>query len=709
MTHPSDQVYRFRSLAHWGRGHAEGLVFGTGDDASLSTLTNLEAHLWAEPQGDTDIVGFGFDVGNRLIWMTSDGGLWAWSNGFVVLLARVAQHLADNPIAIIWGQLSGWIASADSLHRIDVKTGDRTGNFARRDWRTVGVVPDKCDGVIVLELHNSGAPYELRQIRSDGVARQLPIKTELCDVVAMARRNKSAPLQIVDIGDADWRVLALTIGDDEPRISTFHLDKDRRPTANLTMDGPHRLAFVTQDGAIFSASHGVLEPAQKVHCVGPVVDLTHWNGALFAATATGVYRVDAEPLAGAAQLAHYLSPVLHSPPGDTRSGWQRADLMADMPEGAQIRIRSRSFDNPYDVADYQDMMRNDPGNPMLKRGWDEEWASVHNGVGSPEIARHYLGADKSDDAEEKRPYIALRIDISVPACVTPVRLTGLDVFYPDRSLIEELPDIYQTGDAGETKFRRMLAPMQALADEINDLIGSTLVRIDPEQTDALWAGFLLSWLGHGGFVGLPEDLRKSLLSALPDVLPRRGTMTGLRAALTALAPDGFSVEDPSRRPDLWVLPIADDPNGARLGCDTATVGHHPQALQLDDCCGPPLGLAVLERSCLDPALLTQPCSTELVIRFYGASAEDRIGPFADRIARHFLPANTRARFEFGGSPKGRRLGDDPNQEDGNPLIVLDQGTEQEAGRWALPRVGPGTERQTETVEAAVLDGTLILK
>ena len=479
---------------------------------------------------------------------------------------------------------------------------------------------------------------------------------------------------------------------------SYATDSARTPTRAVTMDGPGRLVFSAGDRAVFSAAEGLLEPRIDIdgpNSMGPIVDLLSLDSRLFAATAEALYLIVEASEAAAALTARYLTPVLRSPLGE-RQGWQRADLFADLPEGAQVTIRSRGFARRLDAKHYQELLHASPADSFVTTGWSESTASIHNGTGEPGPLRHFLG-DVRDE------FLALNIHISLPAGAPSIRIERLDVLYPDRSLIEDLPEVYATGGAGEVKVRRMLAPFQALADEIDDLIGAAVRRVDPEAADDLWAGFLLGWLGHAPFSGLPPDLRRALIKALPEILPRRGTLAGLSRVMQALAPRGFRIGDATLGPDIWVLPRADDPAGARLGCDTAAARHRPEPLVLGGCLR--LGAAILSRTCFNPNS-THSCAADVTVHVYGgAAAEAEIGPFAERNSRAFVPANTRARFVFGAAPPPDTLGTEPSDDH---LLTLDAGSDPRLGAWTLPVTGPGAERGPRTLDEAVLDGSLIL-
>ena len=77
MTHPSDVVYRFTTLAHWARGTSEGLVFGA--DAGGSVL-QTPAQLVACPVGRVSsgeiTTAMARDAMGRPMWLTGRGIRW---------------------------------------------------------------------------------------------------------------------------------------------------------------------------------------------------------------------------------------------------------------------------------------------------------------------------------------------------------------------------------------------------------------------------------------------------------------------------------------------------------------------------------------------------------------------------------------------------------------------------------------------------------
>lgn len=706
MTHPADRVYRFNSLSQWAQGSSTGLVFGAAGGGVFQTRARINAQPVARISRDETITALATDPAGRPLWLTDTGILWVMAEPGPVQIADLPDALARKARRLLWGQNIGWIVAGGDIIRLDVRTGNRLGSFAQTGWRVVDAVLDRCDGAIVVEVRarDGGTQARLREIRPEGHARVLLDLGDVGEVVAAARFDRQSPIHVF-AQSTGWQTFEIN-GHDITATHNYPDDPVRRPARQVAMTARRQMVMVAPHAKILRAAFGLLEPVQEIDDLpenSSLIDLLWANGTLYAATAGRVYALLPSETDVPARAATYLGPVLHSPIGD-RSGWLRADVTADVPAGARVILRHRAFDTALQADTYRDALRDEPDGPLVRDGWADSEASTHFGTGENELLRHYLG-------QVTQEYLALRIDMSLPACAAPLRVHRMSVYYPNRSLIEELPAIYRGGGPSERQMRRMLAPFQALADEIDDLIGDSVRRVDPATADDLWTGFLLHWLGHEGFVRLDPARRRGLLQALPEVLGLRGTLAGLARVLDELAPQGYSIEDDGLTPDVWVLPDARDPAGARLGRETRAARHAPQPLTLGGCL--PLGEAVLKHACFDPASIARRCHGRVTVHIYGGDvAETALAPFTDRILRAFVPAHTHISFQFGATPpahaleRGRSLRPD---NDPSSLMTLNTGTSRTLNEWRLPDAGKIVRDDPATLNSAVLDGALILQ
>lgn len=696
MTHPLDRLYRFETPDQWGAGVAQG--FSVGPTAGLSLPRTYRATRWpGSGRGDAG-ARLARDPGERLVWLRPDGTIWTGDGAVVLRLGTIAWGLASDANLFLRGQRTDWVAGGGDLVRLDTETGARLGSFRASGWRVASAVQDVCDGTIAVEIGPDRA-LRLRRIRADGATEIVATDLIAEGHVSAARSVLDDAIWMVDVPDqGPWRLIRADLSG---AVDVWRFDQEDRPLPGspvaLAPDGG--VLLVAQDGVrLLAAGPGrvgrATEPGTRPEdgCgLGRIHDLARDADGVVAATETGLWRLAEEDGAGPPARAVWLSPVLHSPLGERR-GWQRADLDAVLPQGGEITVSARGFETLAD-ADTALAAWRAGGDASDDTGWDGR--SRHMGLpgGGPLACRHYLGEIPSE-------FLILRITVTVPARSGPAGLRALRVLYPDRSILEALPAIYRNGGRSERQMRRALAGFQATIDEIDDRISAAVQRADPATADDLWTAFLLHWLGHGELARLPSDVRRALLADLPEIMGLRGTLAGLTRVMEILAPGGFSIEDGGLAPDDWLLAAAGDPAGARLGRDTRAAHTAPVPLALGKCTA--LGAHVLGRGCTEAG--SGPCSSDVVVRVPGGA--DRIGPFADAIARSFAPAHARLHFAFGAHDPSPSLGAAPPLGD----LMLDSGGGRALGDWALPGAGTRADPEQDVVLGeATLDGTLTLE
>ena len=716
MTHPLDRVYLYDTPEQWGAGWSAGLRRGTG--GGLQTPGALSVERLSGTTSEDGGALLARDPAGRLLWLRQDGTLLRLANGARVTVARLAADMAADAVRLLWGQRTGWIVAAGQLFRIDTGSGAATGTFSSPHWHVVDAVADECDGVVAVEIRRTtsqeaDAPDEvrLRRIRADGPVHPGPVRHPIMrghDLRAARRLDHGRALLVISAPDKGaWSVLALSLDGAATDLGRFPGDGEEVPGGPLALSGDGRLTLAGPDRrSVFAVDAGRIEPGEPLEpqdAFGPVRDLIDDGEALVVATAAGLFTLRRNPESAPARHASWVSPVMRSPIGDRR-GWQRADLVATLPKGAEITIAARGFGAPSAAVAASEAFREGSQRILDDAYWAGAGLSLHRGTGRQERLRHYLG-------EIDEEYLLLRITVSVPACRGAARLDRLRVLYPNRSLIEMMPAIYRAGDQSERQVRRALAGLQAMIDEIDDTISDATRRLDPDRSDALWTGFLLHWLGHGALARLPLPDRRGVLKALPGIMARRGTEAGLARLLDVLAPGAYSIEDAAAGPADWLLSGACDPAAAQLGRTTRAGHTDPDPLRLGRCHGSAataLGSYRLGRGCGGET--TQGCSSAVTVRFFGgADLETRLAPFLDPIRRLLAPAHTRLNFVFGDhrpeaglatGPDAPRLG----------TMTLDTGGSRSLGDWALPGhdTGPDHPEDDAVLDRATLNGSLTL-
>ncbi|MBF9031633.1 hypothetical protein HKCCE3408_14625 [Rhodobacterales bacterium HKCCE3408] len=695
MTHPLDRVYRFETAAQWGAGDALGLRrIGA---AGLSTPGSLRAaRLGGTSAADANAI-LARDTGGRVLWLLADGRLQRLSDGLPVTVAVLPPDAARGAVRLIWGQRTGWLVTGDGgLARIDSASGSETGRFEAEGWHIADAIADRCDGVIAVETR--GDLFRLRRIRDDGEVHPDRPEHPLSGSIRAARDlHDGAATLVITEPDGHWRVVSMPPDGSLPETPVHRTDP--RPAAGgpvaLSSDG--RLTLVTPDRrAVFPVAEGRGEPVTQPEpgCTfGEITDLIATREGLVAATTEGLFALTFEDTETPPRRGLWLSPVLRSPLAE-RSGWQRADLTAHLPEGAELRISARGFDTATAAGEARDAVLAGPLNHAEALAWEPEPPTRHPGRGAVAQYRHYLG-------EIGAEYLVLRVEITVPAGRGPARLDRFRVLYPNRSLIEMLPAIYRDGGRSEKQMRRALAGVQAMIDEIDDRISEGAARIDPETADDQWTGFLMHWLGHGALARLRPADRRAVLTALPALMQARGTRAALARLLEILAPGAWAIEDAAEGPATWLLSAPDDPAGPRLG-DATRIGHTaPKPFRAGACTR--LGDHALGTGCGGEAE-SAGCGARVVVRLFGTSVVARLRPFLDPIARLFAPAHTRLDWKLGDHRPGPGLG-----AVGLGAITLDSGGSRALGAWPLPVSDPTDPSDSAPVlDRAVLDGTLTL-
>ena len=697
MTHPRDKVYRFATADQWAAGSADGfLPVDRGEAAALVTAGEpLATPLAGAQRGDANAL-LAQDVDGALFWMRADGTVWRWQDNEAFRVGRISPDFARDARRFLWGQNFGWVLTETAVVRLDVSTGTRLGAFDDAIWNADAIVADICDGVIIVERNPGSGAVRLRRVRTDGRAQIINTALVSIGPLLAGRNVEEGGVFVVLRGDVGWHIARQPL--DGGKAAVEAIQPPPKPGSALAaVTAGSAMVTDSTGNRVFSVGLGHIGPVQEPltddDCaIGRIRDLIWIADELVASTDVGLWTINSQHALASAQTATWVSPVLMSPPGEPQ-GWQRADLRMHLPAGGQVMISAHGFDTQSAAHDaLDDVLTTDPA---TRTSAVMDPPSRHNGVGDM-TCRHYLG-----DLVGK--YLILRVQVTLPPCSGAARLDALNVLYPNRSLIEDLPAIYRDDPVSAGQMRRTLAGFQALVDEIDDAITAVTSRLDPKKTDALWSKFLLQWLGHGELSRLLPPKRQALLRRLPDIMRMRGTLPGLIGVMDVLAPGAYQIEDSGTMPDAWLLPISGDPAGARLGQATRVIHTDPMPLALGGCTK--LGAHVLGEVCGGAA--PPDCSADVTVRITGGPAlEAQLRPFTDAIARVFAPAHTRLNFLFTDHVPANRLGFGP----GLGSITLDESLSRALGQWELPDAGTRASPEVPAVlDHATLNGNLVLE
>jgi phage tail-like protein len=238
-----------------------------------------------------------------------------------------------------------------------------------------------------------------------------------------------------------------------------------------------------------------------------------------------------------------LTPLLFSPDREDKRRWLRVEATADLPEGSTLEISWIATDKDVVLRDRLKAMASDdsvPANQVVAKLLNE-----------PELHRGqtvFHGAAHSQEQSEKTVYSAKLFDVKeryLWVCVSLTAASGgrlpvlseLNVFYPGRTLMENLPSIYQREEEQPDSFlRAFVGVLETTTQGLDRRIGSMGSRLHPVTATEPWLDFIARWLGVPWDDALTLKQKRAIVMRAPDIAKGRGTRAGLEALLEALIP-----------------------------------------------------------------------------------------------------------------------------------------------------------------------------
>lgn len=370
-------------------------------------------------------------------------------------------------------------------------------------------------------------------------------------------------------------------------------------------------------------------------------------------SATSRQAVEIEPQEGIV-----LTPTLISP-RDRGASWQRVRITAQLPAGTALRVRVAASEDD-DLAHRVAGIAARPELSATQRlsaiygllPWDDSLEAVL----APPDDPLKLGSFDVLLENVAAPYLWLALHLHVPPTSRAATLQALEVRYPARSWIEDLPAVYRSEPKRAAELRRFLAVLETLFDSLEEFIDRLPERLMATNDNPIWHDFLLGWLGLPVPPELPAQRKREFLVEAPELLRRRGTPWALERALRIVTGRVVRIMDYGGDPLPWLL----NGEGIQLGRNTLLI-------RLDR-----LGFALGREARLgrDGLGLMVPSTSERVAqRTQALRIEVDVEPGDDTASRasiaavidHFLPAA--CRYEVSMAPsgrpgQGRRLGRD---------------------------------------------------
>jgi phage tail-like protein len=561
--------YRFDRPAHWAICGRDGFVTD-GDGLLVAGGERWQAI--AHGTADRDPIAATVAPDGATYWVRRTGELVRHADGSAATLGRLGDFGAASSIAsfLAVGSDRVWLLHDESLSIYGLPDLRPLGTQPVGPARAMGL---GTDGAWCLIAPDSGG-WRWRQVDAAGGSRRPDVACPAGPAPSGGALDLSGRRLMVLTPDAVWRR--------EPTEADWRLELDL---------GPYRCEF--EPDAIAADCHGTLflldrkraavwsfsEGARAVRwrldaAIGTGASIAAGTGAVIAAQG-GLYRLAApdaaepETAEGEPREGVLLTPLLVSP-RDPGGGWHRARVVADLPPGTEARIRLAASDDDA-VRDRISAIAARPGQTATERlrsvygllPWDDRLETVLAAADDP------LGTGAFEVSLDgvDTPYVALALHFHVPPSSRPARLRRLEVRYPSRSWITDLPAVYASDPPRASELRRFLAVLETIFDGLEERIDGLTERIAPSGPDEQFLPFLLRWLGLPLAADLSSARMRAFLRAAPELLRRRGTPWAIERALAIVTGAPVRVTDLGDGP----LPLVLAAEGTKLGHDTVLI------------------------------------------------------------------------------------------------------------------------------------------
>ena len=236
-----------------------------------------------------------------------------------------------------------------------------------------------------------------------------------------------------------------------------------------------------------------------------------------------------------------LTPVLFSPDREDQRRWLRVDATATLPEGSSIEIAFASTDDTA-TRDRLNAIAADASKAASQRVRElrsepDLWRGRAEFHGSSAHASDPKAVFAAKLFEVRDRYLWVAVTLSAAAGGRLPLLSELAVLYPGRTLMENLPSIYQREESRPDSFlRSLVGVLEATTQGIDARIAAMGSLVHPATAPGPWLDFLARWLGLPWDDALSEAQKRAIVTRAAELAKGRGTRAGLEALLDALIP-----------------------------------------------------------------------------------------------------------------------------------------------------------------------------
>ena len=233
--------------------------------------------------------------------------------------------------------------------------------------------------------------------------------------------------------------------------------------------------------------------------------------------------------------------------------WLRVDATAHLPEGTALEIKCFATDDQTlrnrlnAIAQAEQVPASFRIQELLLEMFDWTTPVLFKGDADNTTASPTICAAPLFDVRQRYVWVCVTLTASRGARLP--SLSRLDVLYPGRSLIEDLPTPYRRAAAQPGSYlRSLVGVLEATTQELEASIAGLGSRIHPATATEPWMDYLARWFDLPWDEALSPEQKRALLQHAPELTKGRGTRVGLETLLACLLPGSprrFRVTDPT--------------------------------------------------------------------------------------------------------------------------------------------------------------------
>jgi phage tail-like protein len=540
MTADPLRSYRFSTAAQWN-----SCLFDQADQDSPGLRPFAP---FAQPPTPFESAGAHAPVVTRtgeILWRDDAGKLYRLTACADAPEASAAPFAIAHASRLIAASNGLWVAG-DSLERFETDTLARLLTLEIRD--IVDIASDGHDGIWALvsrgdlwqSVHVDCAGRIVDTVTFEGIAHAAAF-------VYLRRAKRfvvlvDAPQQCLHWYSAKGGAATgnIPVGAMHPCFTASALGSDGR--GRVFVAGTDGEAF--GGGAYvltFDADGNALSELPIDPLDAPVTGIAATRDSLIVTGPRGLLRfapADAVPDSAGEMRATLITPMLQSPDREDARRWLRIEALAHLPEGATIEMLVAATDN----AEARDRMAGIFADGSLTASQRIQKLRAETDLWHASTIFH--GSEPQSDTPFAAPlfdvrerYLWVSLTLSAAPGARLPEMTELRVLYPGRSLMENLPAIYQRAEESPGSFlRSLVGVLETTTQGLDARIAAMGSRINPSTAPEPWLDFVARWLGLPWDDGLTLAQKKAIMTRAPELAKSRGTRAGLEALLESLMP-----------------------------------------------------------------------------------------------------------------------------------------------------------------------------